>query len=951
MLAIPHPARKTPAMLAKRVIAVILLCLWPISIQAASEATEVLRQSMGRFPKIEFGKDEDGFARVHPLAPAKTVEIDGWHYHAFRFTTPEWLDHSVLFMFLHPEQNNEKVGHFKWLLAPVEGDPIFNLKYIKGQVRAFQELGGRFPHARDFFIQDFPLERLEPDKEYFVWFCYQQRQAPKLAVALALKSDKGLAEFGILPTGRPALEARPRPQGTPPPDLKAAVSQVAAAYRKGGRKAGLGALDEVMSAVDRDGGHFRHFYLEIWREAQLRTGRDDPDWAADIWDWMFRTSLARGDEQLAHGVAPNLLGSLHGSHRFGRAKEVLAWLENAVWRSGFELDPRSYPDLGEGLAPLPEIRRRQVPTEPPIGKMRIHPTGEFGVSKSFNFGDASIFLAIAADRERGGHWQETMEWRVWAQSWAAAKTELREDKKPEGEVSNIWYRAVEGNAGNLNLLGLTEAAKEEYQRVIDSPWPDYYEGRTKLRARLDRIGCCLELGQFEPGFVAEAAELAKKAKANSYLVKPSWQHAMLVHARCLLAAGNKAEGSAMLDELIADGCEPARRERCLLRLDAGSPEGVEDDLKLLLAHHRAAGQKISEAGVYSLYARFLEAAGRLDEALAMRRESIRLMRSFDLFPLLPGELARLSCLLAKCGDRAGSDAAAAEATRLAGNEQRIPARVREMVKSLLSFRTQGDALSKALPEKKGTVDLQPLRSLVIPVAERPLRGRMTLSNPTTVAVEGTLAFDGIPADASWDVASGEARVTLGAAGIDRLSKVRIEPGSFAIIRLAAAPGAVGKATLSAVWSAPGQKDQTSEWMIDDAETGVSSAVVEAGEYKGNPFYSVPIHHHFVRADLTDGPADFRIVASAPTRIEMYDEEDQAVFVDAQGDGSLSGTSDVLYADRNSDGAGDVTCKEGEASFRLQVYTAGPIPTEGLTLTIESKVDGTWVAVSEDRILP
>jgi tetratricopeptide (TPR) repeat protein len=934
-----------------KAIALFLLCFSPTLLPADAEPTEVLRQSMGQFPKLEFGKDENGFARVHQLAPTKTVEIDGWHYHAFRFTTPEWLDHSVLFMFLHPEQNNEKVGRFKWLLAPVEGGPIFNLGYIKSQVRAFQALGERFPHSRDFFIQNFPLERLEPGKEYFVWFCYQQRQAPKLAVALTVKSDKGLEEFGILPTGRPALEARPHAQGTPPPDLNAAVSRVAAAYRQGGRESGLRALDEVMTAVDRDGGHFRHFYLEIWREAQLRTGREDPDWGADIWDWMFRTSLARADEQLAHGVAANLLGSLHGSHRFGRAKEVLAWLENAVWRSGFELDPRNYADLGEGLATLPEIRRRQVPMEPPIGKMRIHPTGEFGVSKSFSFGDASVFLAIAADRERGGHWQEAMEWRVWAQSWATAKTELREDKKPEGEVSNIWYRGVDDNAGNLRLLGLTEAAKEEYQRIIESPWPDYYQGRTKLRAKLDRIDCCLDLGQFEAGFVEEAAELAKQAKANSYLVKRSWQQAMLTHARCLLAAGNQTDGAKMLDELISDGCEPARHERCLHHLKTGHLDGVEDDLKRLLAHHRSAGQKISEAGVYALYARFLEAAGRLDEALAMRRESIRLMRSFDLFPLLPGELARLSCLLAKCGDRAGSDAAAAEATRLAGNEQRIPARIREMVTSLLASRPQADNLSKALPEKRGTVDLQPLRSLVIPVAQRPLQGRLTLSNPTAVAVEGTLAFDGIPADAAWDEASGEAHVALGSAGVDRLSKVRIEPGSFAIIRLAAAPGAIGKGTLTTVWSAPGQKDQTSEWNIDDAEAGVSSAVIEAGEYQGNLFYSVPIHHHFVRADLTDGPADFRIVASAPARIELYDGEDQAVFVDAQGDGSLSGISDVLYTDRNSDGAGDIASKDGQASFRLQVFPEGAIAPAGLTLTVETKIAGDWVAVSEDRILP
>lgn len=944
-------ARKTPRMLTKKVIAVLLLCLWPISVRAESKEVEILRQSMEQFPKIELGKDENGFARIHQLTPAKTIEIDGWYYHAFRFKTPDWLDETVLWMFLHPEQNNEKVGRFRWGLAAVEGEIDIYLVFLKNSLRPFRALEERFPHSREFFVQGFSKLNMDPGREYFVWFCYQQPQVPKLALAMTVKSERGIAEFGSIPTGKPVPEQKSSPPGLKWREPQPEVAKVVQAYRQGGREAGLRALDEVVVEWEKEGRPFRPFFNGVWKEAQVRTGRADPEWAADVWDWLFRAAIARGDWELASNVTSNAMSGLSEVRRFVRAKEILDWKKEALWRSGFELDPRTYPDLGQGLAALPEIRLRKVPMEPPFGMPTIRRTGEFALSKQFDRLEAGSILAIANERGRAGHWHEAMEWRVWVQSWAQAMTERREDKKPEGEISNIWYEAVADNAENLLCLGLTEAAKDELQRIIDSPWPDYYQGRTKLNAKLDRIAGSLDLGKFEPGFVEEAAQLAKASKSHVFMTKPSWQHATLIHARCVLAAGNAAEGARMLDELIADGCEPARYERCRLRLASGNLDGVEDDLKLLLAFHRDAGQKIAEAEVYSLYADFLEAAGRLDEALSMRHEAIRLMKGFDLFARLPGEVARLSCLLAKCGDRTGSDAAAAEATRLSGNEQRLPERIRDQVKSLLASRPQGDAISKTTPEKKGTVDLQPLRSLVIPVAERPLRGRLTLSNPTTVAVEGTLAFDGIPADAAWDGASGEARVTLGTAGTDRLSKVRIEPGSFAVIRLAAVPGAIGKGTLSAVWSAPGQKDQTSEWKIDDAEAGVSSAVIEAGEYKGNPFYSVPIHHQFVRSDSSDAPADFRITASAPARIEMYDEADQPVFVDVRGDGSLKDTSDVLYADRNSDGAGDIASKEGEAAFRLQVYPAGAIAPEGLTLKIESKVDGAWVAVSEDRIMP
>jgi hypothetical protein len=260
------------------------------------------------------------------------------------------------------------------------------------------------------------------------------------------------------------------------------------------------------------------------------------------------------------------------------------------------------------------------------------------------------------------------------------------------------------------------------------------------------------------------------------------------------------------------------------------------------------------------------------------------------------------------------------------------------------------AAGETTPPKIAT-DLQPLRSLVIPVKGRPLRGKLTLANPSAQAVEGTLAFDGIPADAIWDAGSGEATVTLGSAGSDRLSKVRIEPGSFALIQLSAGPDAVSKGTLTTVWSSPGQPDRQSVWTFDPAEAGVSTAVIEAGEFKSNPFYSVPIYHHYMQPEDSRLPANFRITTSSPARVELYDAEDHPVSVDANGDGSLGESGDSLFADTDNDGAADLPAVAGETSFRIQVYPSGNIPADGLKVKLENKLDGRWIAVAEDRILP
>jgi hypothetical protein len=332
----------------------------------------------------------------------------------------------------------------------------------------------------------------------------------------------------------------------------------------------------------------------------------------------------------------------------------------------------------------------------------------------------------------------------------------------------------------------------------------------------------------------------------------------------------------------------------------------------------------------------------------MRREAVSLTRSFNLFPKLPAELARLSCLLGKCGDASGARAIADEAVVLTRRDERLPARIADSVAAILK---QDEPPAKpGVPESPAIAsDLQPIKAIIVPLEGKPLRGRLTLSNPSARAIEGTLKFVGYPSDATADAAHGEVSVTLGTSGVDRLEKLRIEPGTYTVIDLVAEAGKFVPGELSVAWHVPMQEGQTSVWIIDEAEGGVASAVLDAGIFKRNAFYGVPIHHHYQQVDPAGSIAALRAVCSIPARVELYDGSGRPIYIDATGNGRFDGPGDVVFQDADSDAFPDVALEDGEALVRLQVFPSSELPEEGLKITLESRFEGQWLPFAEDAL--
>jgi hypothetical protein len=915
--------------------------------QTNAEAFEAwLRENRERFPMIEFGRDKIPFARVHTMPAIKsTLEWKGRYYTGYRFTTPPWHEGHVFWMFGMPGELNAQ-PKFHWYMVPEEPvDADIRLVVRRQGARFYPRFRELFPGCGSMVQQTFDKSFLKPNSRYIVWFSYPTPQTQELRFALTIGSKRGLTEYGILPSGYPdigpteAFRKSPNLKPIPPKELLTAAMSI---YREKGIEPALADLDRGLRRNIDAGALFQDFWVAVWREAQVGSGRTEREWAAELNLWLQERCLELDATDLAVQLGSNAATSLMSVHRYGSARSTLVPFFGQMERRKLDLDPASYPDAGPAFASVPDVRMRKFPLFGLQGASYIMSNGMVGTRRDMPNAFAGCMQNLAALELMGGHWRPAIERNLWVRTWAETLG------KKVFEPGNAWYNSQIGIADALFDLGLLELADTQYEAVINHDWPDIYNNRSKLAARCNRIDIALALGNAESAMLTELETIYEATKKNPYSHRRAWEEVEIVKARCLACLNRGKEADAILKRLADEGSQPARLALLENRIRSGESEGIENDLLAILELTREWGRKLDEAKLYSLYADFLTTSNRRPEALAMRREAIRLMRAFDLFIRLPEELAHLSLLLSTCGDKSASDSAAEEATKLSYNKDRVPPRVSAKIEAILKQRGSAKQAGPVIPL---LTDLQPLNASLVPLEGMPLRGRLTLTNPSARPVVGTLSFSGLPIQATWNQPTGEATVLMGEEGIDRLPDLRVEAGSFAVIDLSAKPDSIQAGELSVTWSTTGQKAQESIWTIERPESGIAAAVVDAGVFKRNAFYGVPVHHHFQSPGSTEAVVPLRAVCSVPARVELYDSENRPIYVDSSGNGDFGGSGDVIYQDSDSDGSPDVPLNSGEARIRLQVYPVGEVPEEGLKVTLESHSQGKWVPFAEDMLQP
>lgn len=693
-------------------------------------------------------------------------------------------------------------------------------------------------------------------------------------------------------------------------------------------------------------GNFRSLFSTVWTEAQVKSGRMDADWAAMLYDEIFKGALRNEKYAEMNDVTGNLLNTLSAAGRHGRLSEVLDWwIEKQNGNQRLEIT--AYQDQGPVHPFFPEIRKRNTPASMLHSQIGTEPDNRRNLV-DIEQKNGQVFSIYAAHLSRSGKWRESMEWVQQIRRWASL-----EDGKPRWQMIQPWFNSVESTARSLQWLGYTQEALEQVDIGLAAPMQESYHGRCNIILSLLRLEILMELKQAPEDLVEQARELVKRAEANTHLSISFHRDAKVTLARTLLHQGKDAEALALLDELAAVGSFNARNVRLDYWIDKGMLDRVEEELLSLLKASRMTGNKSSECNLYEKYADFLELSGRLSEALSMRREVIRLCNSFDYFIKLPTQLAKLAILLERMGDLDGSKAAADEARALLA-KGRLPASRKNLAESFLNKLNAGTAVAETKPEKTPLVDFQPERSIVIPIEGAAWTTLLTLANPSDKVEEGTLSYRGIPMTFSREDEKGDVlvrpatEVKQGEATL----RLRLEPGSYQLIKITADQTFSKEGELALIWTSwRGETKVEANVLIESPEKGVSSSVIQAGNYRANPFYGVPVHLHYVTKDKATQSLPLRFLTSEKARVEVYALDGTPLSVDGQGNGSLRDKGDELFGTSDREGNLLLSLTDGAASFMVLVYPNGPLPADGLTLNVEAFQGGAWSLHSQNRLQP
>ena len=742
--------------------------------------------------------------------------------------------------------------------------------------------------------------------------------------------------------------------GNAPPSQAALdlCAKVAKTYQASGIAAALALLNsegrtfvQTAPALDRF-----DFFGSIAHEAAFGGGRGDLAWETAATEWIYQYGRYEGEDFWYRDIIDDLYKLYFTSGRYAEARGVISYESNRLAEGrGTEFEVSGFKAKGFIRPDFPEFKRRVMPAE--LSHYRY----------------AYLMSSMAMQDLAEGKWRRALEeagiTKTVAAStlkWYGTRKNLIDADQMISQMTDVWRSGSDVTAEAYRFLGMKELELAEYQEMVGFKAE---EGRA--REYVDLAECRAahlrySLGTAGAPVIRKLVAAQAKLKSNERVSVDDWQKISLLIADIQFGEGDLKKGWAILDGLLQDpSISPqmdyfASSEWCRHRVAENLLDGVEAKLIRLLEKAREGGVKRQEIDLYQIYARFLIAAGRLNDALRIQNELLRLLHSFDLYPRLPEALHDLARIQALMGQAASAEATHRDA-RSAFDGKKVPGAFAKRIGDLVASPLPVPAHPAPRAAVAG-IDIQPRRSLMIPLASLPARGLFTLANPGGEPQSGKLILKGPGLFAFQHDSSGQLNVELdhdnGLAEITR--PLTLAPGEAMRVDLSLAAPKVGDgAAVELVWQPETGPAQSAAWQAGKAEEGVSAAISDASEYLDNPFYLFPIYHLIQYQDDFEQALDVRLIASQPTRVELYDHNDTLVMVDAAGDGALDSKGDLVSMDFNGNGLPDLRLepKAKELRFRLFVQPLQTIPAEGLVLELQIRQQGKWFTCATDRLLP
>jgi tetratricopeptide (TPR) repeat protein len=885
-----------------------------------------------QLPEIVLDRKSEWDAKFQSL---KADDAEQRRY-GFAFKTPSLVDGPATLLVVW---DVEFPAADAWQVTKPDGSVLTVVSPETVELSAYPDLAAKYPKGKSVQRVRVPNHQLVKATRYQATLTTDAKNT-----LLGISINVALRGVGVRP-GSEVLEMK-IPQQPISSEMVMELVENIRHFR--GDAAAITFLEAQFAEKAKQGSGFSTLFYAVWNEAQFGAGKEDAVWASRLNDAAFISAYKIGHYGMAFEIMNNLCACLSNGSRYGRLAEVHAILEDAYRKGGQNMDPATFPDKGPALPSLPIIRHREITMATPYSKE--FPAGPSPLSRvsSFNDSQAGALKNYSGQRMNRGDWRGALEWAVWLQDWSTDK---------EGNLiqarNSTWYSATFDIALHLNSMGYTDEALAVMDAAVAAPFGRDYRGRDKIMAERMQLDLQRQAGRPDPEIIPKFRALITQIENHVHFGKSSVWATKINLAQALIHLGQHEEGDRIIAEVIAEGSEGARWTRLDRWLETGKTEGVEAELIYLLKQTRESGHKISELWLYSRYSDFLETTGRLQEALAMRQEAVRLARDFNAFTSLPQQLAKLAILLQKLGYADLATKAADEARALMKDGHMPAFTIKTVNKSLAELSAAAPARPQQPIAQQPAIDLQPHRGLVIPLEDAAWTSYLTLTNPGTASVRGTLEISGAALTLKEEKESGDIAVELMAAQTAPSSlALTLAPGSYRLITIAADAKHAGEGELAIFWRTAGaEKEAKALILIDKREEGVAGAIIQAGDYQANPFYGVPIHLSYVAKDKRAKSSPLRFKASQDTRIEIYQLDGTPIAVDGSGNGTLLDRGDELFGE--TDGAGHVLANltDGVAPLKIIAYPRGQIATDGLKIDIEVLDEGVWNLHSQNKIEP
>ena len=721
-----------------------------------------------------------------------------------------------------------------------------------------------------------------------------------------------------------------------------------AAYREKGKAGMTTLLDERFTelhlARPRHPMLFRENtprFLRLFKEAQTESGRDDPALAADLFEWLFNNASRYPVSFSKFDIVNNYTITLSQSGQRAKAKIILNQMAEILALSGFDTDLKAHPN------------------DRPFQDFPLVNSPNYLGVEYFGLDHAAFLTQLSSQALVEGRWKDAL-----AQAHAHSEVvlhKLESDPSIKTKVAEWHNQMVASRAAQarvFDLLQFHDRADKLHDLNSDDDYSKAYAGRSQHTAKVSLARNQIRRGEVDEKLVNQLNELVKLISRHQQLVRQDRFEAQHVLMQALFKLGQNEEAWTLLEKLR----EESPRESMFAslwveqKLLAGQLDGLEDLLISQLRWVREQGENVAGLRLHLLYVKFLKASGRLDEAIQVQNEALRLMKSFDLYTWLPEAYLELADLYALAGNLNEARSQRDRAGQILSERRAFPDDLVARVRERLSRELPGSAGEEEVPV---WADLQPRVQVCVPLEGFAARGLFLLKNPSRSPLSGQLQIRGnhqgvteLSDENFFEVTVDPAQLTPKTSPLD----LTLQAGEMIIFDFSTVGENFGKGgRLKLNWLPEKGPPMESEWSYEPAdENGVLRTVVDAGLYTYNPFYSVPIYHLVQSRTPLTKPVDLKVVASQEARIEVYDEGNELVFVDQNGDGDLLDRGDVLVSDANWDGHGDLNVTRENARstvFYLQVTPRGELSKEGLSLHLQSRGQtGKWEDVSRDLIL-